>query len=298
MFSSQSPARRAIFGAALALFLSVASNAMAQAQSLLSQNGVVIAAVEPLLSADGSGGAIAITGVNFPRSPRAGFPVVSLRLAGGAVTTLTSQYDGATVLALLPQGLSTTSPGSYRVMVSFGPGTNVTDSFEFTIGAVGLTGAKGDKGEKGEKGERGDQGAQGIQGPKGEKGEQGDQGAQGTQGIQGEKGDKGDKGDQGIQGIQGIQGLKGDQGVQGPQGPQGPQGEKGLKGDQGETGAKGDRGEQGASGVTGLSALQIFQNKVEALNAGLVVGDFWIQRKTGHVYRIMDLDPGYGDGGN
>ncbi|MCM2273237.1 MAG: collagen-like protein [Candidatus Didemnitutus sp.] len=239
--------RSALLAAAFVFSLSAGLNAHAQAQSLLSQNGVVIAAVEPLLSADGNGGAIAITGINFPRSPRAGYPVVSLRLAGGNVTTLTSQYDGATVLALLPQGLSTTAPGSYRVMVSFGPGTNVTDSFEFTIGAVGLTGAKGDKGDKGDTG---------AQGPRG---------FTGDQGIQGAKGDKGDKGDQG------AQGMKGD---------------------------KGDRGEQGASGVTGLSALPIFQNKPAALAAGLRVGDFWIQQNTGHVYRVMDLDPGYGNGGN
>lgn len=250
---------------AAALLFTAAPQALAQAQSLLSQNGVVIAAVEPLLSADGNGGAIAITGINFPRSPRAGYPVVSLRLPGGSVTTLTSQYDGATVLALLPQGLSTTSPGSYRVMVSFGPGTNVTDSFEFTIGAVGLPGAKGDKGDKG------DQGIPGIQGP------------QGPQGIQGEKGETG---------------AQGPRGFTGPQGPQGPQGEKGDKGDKGEKGEKGDRGEQGPSGVTGLSALPIFQNKPAALAAGLRVGDFWIQANTGHVYRIMDLDPGFGNGGN
>lgn len=260
--------RSFVLATALAVSLSAVSKAHAQAQSLLSQNGVVIAAVEPLLSADGNGGAIAITGINFPRSPRAGYPVVSLRLAGGNVTTLTSQYDGATVLALLPQGLSTTAPGSYRVMVSFGPGTNVTDSFEFTIGAVGLTGAKGDKGDKGDKGEKGDRGEQGLQG---------------------------------VQGVKGDTGEQGPRGFMGPQGPQGQQGEKGEKGDKGDTGAKGDRGdrgEQGASGVTGLSALPIFQNKPAALAAGLSVGDFWIQQNTGHVYRVMDLDPGYGNGGN
>lgn len=256
MKSSRCFLRGSLFGATLLLACSAAPATLAQAQSLLSQNGVVIAAVEPLLAADGTGGAIAITGINFPRTVRAGYPVVSLRLAGGNVTTLTSQYDGATVLALLPQGLSTTAPGSYRVMVSFGPGTNVTDSFEFTIGAVGLTGAKGDQGDKGE---------QGIQGP---------------------------------QGPQGIQGVKGDTGEQGPRGFTGPQGEKGDRGETGEKGEKGDRGEQGPAGITGLSALPIFQNKPAALAAGLRVGDFWIQQSTGHVYRVMDLDPGYGNGNN
>jgi len=184
--------RNALLCVALVCSLNVAPQALAQAQSLLSQNGVVISSVEPVLSAHGNGGAIAISGINFPRSPRAGYPVVSLSPAGNSVVTLTSQYDGSTVFALLPQGLSTTKPGTYRVMVSFGPGTNQTDSFEFTIGAVGPT---GEKGEKGEKGDTGPQGPRGFTGPQGEKGEKGD------------KGDKGEKGDRGEQGPPGVTGL-------------------------------------------------------------------------------------------
>jgi hypothetical protein len=238
---------RFLTAAALGLLVVIgaAPRALAQAQSLLSQNGVVIAAVEPVFTSNG-GGAINITGVNFPASPRSGYPVVSLRLPGGSVSTLTSQYDGANVQALLPAGVAA-HPGSYRVMVSFGPGTNITDSFEFTIGAVGPTGATG---------------------------------ATGAQGAKGDKGDKGDQGIQGPQGEQGIQGVKGDTGAQGAVGPQGPMG---------------PQGPQGATGVTGLSALPIFINKPAALAAGLQVGDFWIQENTGHVYRVMDLDPGYGN---
>jgi len=254
--------------AATALITSfcLTSKAYAQAQSLLSQNGVVIAAVEPVLSTNGIDGAIVITGINFPATAKAGFPIVSMRMADGNVITLISQYSGGVVTALLPSGIAQHSPGSYRVMVSFGPGTNITDSFEFTIGAVGLTGAKGD---------------QGIQGIRGIQGETGATGAVGPQGVQGPKGD------QGIQGIQGIQGETGATGAVGPQGVQGLKGEQGIQGAQGVT---------GATGVTGLNALRIFLNKPAALEAGLVVGDFWIQENTGHVYRIMDRDPGYGNG--
>ncbi len=267
-----------------------APSAYAQAQSLLSSNQVVVTRVEPILP-DG----LLITGINFGKSA----PTVSLYLPGTkSIAVLSSRYTAgsAEIVATLPAGTTATAPGTYRLMVSFGPGTAATDVFEFTIGAVGLTGAKGDQGV---------QGIQGIQGIQGVKGDKGDQGIQGIQGIQGLKGDTGDKGDQGLKGDQGIQGERGLQGIQGAQGLQGVQGEKGDKGDKGDRGEKGDKGDtgavgpqgpqgaqgiQGVSGVTGLDALPIFQNKPAGVAGGLRVGQFWIQANTGHVYRLMDHD--------
>lgn len=254
-----------------ALFTSITPEVQAQAQSLLSSNQVVVTRVEPILP-----DAILITGINFGKSA----PVVSLFTPTSRnITVLNSRYTAGSqeIVATLPVGMTATAPGTYRLMVSFGPGTAATDVFEFTIGAVGLTGAKGDKG---------DQGIQGVQGLKGDKGDKGDQGIQGIQGA------KGDTGAQGPKGDQGIQGLKGDQGIQGPQGLQGLQGPKGDKGDTGAQGPKGDTGAvgpQGATGITGLMALPIYQNKPAAIAAGLTVGDYWVDANSGQVFRIMNL---------
>ncbi len=229
-------------------FTATAPSAHAQAQSLLSSNQVVVTRVEPILP-DG----LLITGINFGKAA----PTVSLYLPGTkTIAVLSSRYTAGSseIVATLPAGTTATAPGTYRLMVSFGPGTAATDVFEFTIGAVGLTGAKGDKGDKGEKGDQGAQGLQGVQGAKGDKGDQGLQGAKGDKGDRGEKGDKGDTGAAGPQGAQGVQGP------------------------------------QGVSGVTGLDALPIFQNKPAAVSAGLQIGQFWIQANTGHVYRLMDRD--------
>ncbi len=271
-------------------FTASAPTAFAQAQSLLSSNQVVVTRVEPVLP-DG----LLITGINFGKSA----PTVSLFLPGSrTIAVLTSRYTAGSseIVATLPAGTTATAPGTYRLMVSFGPGTAATDVFEFTIGAVGLTGAKGDKGDQGI---QGIQGVQGIQGAKGDKGDQGIQGIQGVKGDKGDKGDqglKGDKGDQGIQGNQGIQGVQGVQGEKGDKGDKGEKGDRGEKGDKGDTGAVGPQGAQGVqglqgvSGVTGLDALPIFQNKPAAVAAGLAVGKFWIQATSGQVYRLMDHD--------
>lgn len=302
------------FAAGLAI---LTPDAKGQAQSLLSSNQVVVTRVEPVLP-----DAILISGINFGKSSSA--PVVSLFLPSAkAISVLNSKYvpGSQEIVATLPVGMTATSPGTYRLMVSFGSGTAATDVFEFTIGAVGLTGPQGIQGVKGDKGEQGIQGLQGLKGDKGDKGDQGIQGLkgdQGIQGIQGVQGLKGDKGDQGIQGIkgdkgdQGIQGIKGDQGIQGPkgdtgergvQGIQGPKGDKGEQGEQGLQGPKGDQGiqgpkgdmgaigpqgVQGVSGVTGLASLPIFQNKPAAIAGGVAIGSFWVQEGSGHVYRMMD----------
>lgn len=265
----------------------------AQAQSLLSSNQVVVTRVEPILP-----DALLISGINFGKGSSA--PVVSLFVPGSkTIAVLNSKYNATTqeIVATLPVGLTATSPGSYRLMVSFGSGTAATDVFEFTIGAVGLTGPQGVKGDKGEQGiqgiqgPKGDQGIQGIQGVKGDKGEQGIQGIQGPKGDQGIQGVKGDKGDTGATGAQGPQGIQGVQGPKGDTGLTGAKGDKGDKGDTGATGPQGPQGVQGAQGLTGLTGLEslpIYQNKPAAIAAGLAVGRFWVQESSGQVYRLMD----------
>lgn len=169
----------------------------AQAQSLLNSNQVVITRVENITP-----GTILISGINFDKF--ANLPVVSLSGSGDTITALPVSYNAPAkdITSVLPPSVAA-FPGSYRLMVSFGPGTAATDVFEFTVGAVGPQGDKGD------------QGIQGIQGLQGEKG------LQGIQGIQGEKGVQGAKGDQGIQGVTGLKGDKGDTGATGPVGPRG-----------------------------------------------------------------------------
>lgn len=323
---------RTVLPLAVVALVFQAPDANAQAQSLLSSNQVVVTRVEPILP-DG----LLITGINFGRNStgddknekaekisNSTAPVVSLFHPGSkTIAILNSKYTpgSSEIIATLPIGLTAKSPGTYRLMVSFGSGTAATDVFEFTVGAVGLTGPQGAKGDKGDqgiqgiqgiqglKGDKGDQGIQGIQGIQGLKGDKGDQGIQGIQGLKGDKGDQGIqglKGDTGIQGIQGLKGDKGDQGIQGIQGPKGDQGIQGIqglkgdkgdqgiqgiqgpKGDKGDTGATGPQGLQGPSGVTGLMSLPVFQNKPAAIAGGVAIGSFWVQEGSGQVFRMMD----------
>lgn len=276
-----------LFAAGLAI---LAPDAKGQAQSLLSSNQVVVTRVEPVLP-----DAILISGINFGKSSNA--PVVSLFLPSAkAISVLNSKYvpGSQEIVATLPVGMTATSPGTYRLMVSFGSGTAATDVFEFTIGAVGLTGPQGIQGVKGDKGEQGIQGVQGLKGDKGDQGIQGiqglkgDKGDQGIQGLKGDQGIQGPKGETGERGVQGIQGPKGDKGEQGEQGLQGPKGDQGIQGPKGDTGAIGPQGVQGISGVTGLASLPIFQNKPAAIAGGVAVGSFWVQENSGQVYRMMD----------
>jgi hypothetical protein len=230
----------------------------AQAQSLLDSNQVVITRVENIDPAT-----ILVSGVNFDKF--ANLPVVSLSASGQSIISLPAVYNASAkdITAGLPPSVSGI-PGTYRLMVSFGPGTAATDVFEFTIGAVG---------PKGETGEQGEQGAQGVQGIQGEKGDKGDQGIQGIQGIQGEKGLQGDKGDKGDQGIQGIQGIQGVQGVAGP---------KGDKGDKGDTGATGPVGPRGQS-----ANFPVYQNVTQARAAGVAIGQVWVQESSGQVFQMV-----------
>jgi len=212
---------------------------------------------------------ILISGINFDKF--ANLPVVSLSGSGDTITALPASYNATAkdITSVLPPSVAA-FPGSYRLMVSFGPGTAATDVFEFTVGAVGPQGDKGDQGIQGEKGLQGDKGDQGVQGIQGEKG---NQGIQGIQGLQGEKG------------LQGIQGIQGEKGVQGAKGDQGIQGVTGLKGDKGD---KGDTGATGPVGPRGQSAnFPLFQNVTQARAAGIAIGQVWVQESSGQVFQMV-----------
>ena len=283
---------RPLFAIVLAgLALSPSSRLLAQAQSLLSSNQVVISRVENITP-----NTILISGINFDKFKSV--PAVSLSGSGAVVSVIPSTYNASSkdITATLPAVVAGI-PGSYRLMVSFGSGTAGTDVFEFTVGAVGPkgeTGVKGDKGDQGIQGIQGVQGAQGIQGIKGDTGAKGDKGDEGIQGIQGAKGDQGIqgvKGDTGLQGATGQTGAQGIQGVKGETGAQGPKGDKGDTGAQGPQGPKGETGAQGAVGLTGAAGASgnfpVFQNVTEARSAGILEGQVWVQASSGQVFQMV-----------
>lgn len=266
----------------------------AQAQSLLSSNQVVISRVENVNPTT-----ILISGINFEKFK--GAPVVSLSGAGTAVIVIPSSYDAQAkdITATLPANVAAI-PGSYRLMVSFGSGTAGTDVFEFTVGAVGPKGAKGDKGDKGDKGEKGDQGLRGEKGDTGLKGDKGDRGEKGETGLKGDKGETGAQGIQGEKGLTGEQGPRGDKGEKGETGAQGVQGEKGLTGEQGPKGDKGEKGDQGVAGEKGAtgatgpmgpagasSHFPLYHNVDDARNAGVKIGEVWVQDSSGQVFQMV-----------
>ena len=256
--------RRLCAVALTGLALSAAPRLQAQAQSLLSNNQVVIARVENVTAST-----LLISGVNFDKFK--GGLVVSLSGSGSAIMTIPAVYHAGTrdITATLPA--TALIPGTYRLMVSFGSGTAGTDVFEFVVGAVGP------------KGDKGDQGIQGIQGLKGDQGDQGIQGIQGIQGL---------KGDQGSPGEKGEQGFKGDTGAPGAQGGKGDTGAQGLTGGPGSPGARGDTGAQGAPGAAGASGhFPVYQNWPEALAAYASTADrglgvVWAQSSSGQVWQI------------
>ncbi|MSU23550.1 MAG: collagen-like protein [Opitutus sp.] len=149
------------------------------------------------------------------------------------------------------------------IVVADGPGANMIDSFEITIGASGPAGAQGAMGPQGPAGPAGPAGsagpagaagaigavgpvgpagAQGVVGPVGPAGAQGavgpvgPVGALGPIGPVGPAGAVGPIGPIGLQGIQGLQGFPGLSGAIGPAGPIGPMGPVGPKGDKGDPG--------------------------------------------------------------
>ncbi len=295
MITTRLLSMRPLFAVVLAgLALSPSSRLLAQAQSLLSSNQVVISRVENITP-----NTILISGINFDKFKNV--PAVSLSGSGAVVSVIPSSYNASSkdITATLPAVVAGI-PGSYRLMVSFGSGTAGTDVFEFTVGAVGPkgeTGAKGNQGDKGDQGIQGIQGVQGvqgIQGVKGDTGAKGDKGDEGIQGIQGAKGDQGIqgvKGDTGLQGPTGQTGAQGIQGVKGETGAQGPKGEKGDTGAQGPQGPKGETGAQGATGLTGAAGASgnfpVFQNVTDARDAGILEGQVWVQASSGQVFQMV-----------
>lgn len=139
------------------------------------------------VEADLVGGYLYVSGENFGRRDQ-----LTLNLAGEPLTVLV-KTDVQLIAALPPS----TQPGTYRLVLRKGQGSDILDSVDVTIGNTGPSGATGPQGPQGEAGAPGPAGSQGDPGP------------------------------QGAQGVQGPQGNPGTQGAPGPQGPQGPQGPAG-----------------------------------------------------------------------
>jgi collagen triple helix repeat protein len=158
-----------------------------------------------------------ITGANFGTRPLV--MLGSFVLGGVQVSAAGNQ-----IVALMPA----LDPGTYRLCVMRGSGTDRTAMLDVT---VGTTGPKGQTGAKGETGAKGDTGPEGPIGPKGDTGEKGEIGPQG------------------------LRGEIGPQGPEGPQGPQGPSGSIGITGARGVPGLPGAPGPQGLPGPSGVVAL-------------------------------------------
>ena len=170
-----------------------------------------------------------VTGANF--GPRPLVTLANIVLGGVQVSS-----TGGQLTALMP----VLPPGSYRLVISRGTGSNRIDGMDVTVGAVG---PKGDVGAVGPKGDTGATGADGAIGPKGDQGAVGETGPTGPQGL------KGDTGPQGPIGPQGPEGP------QGPIGPQGPAGAIGFTGAKGVPGLPGAPGPQGPSGVAAITTI-------------------------------------------
>jgi len=175
------------------------------------------ASVRVVVTANGPAASLALHNARYDRS--AGTLTVEGALAGltplvtlnGAPVTVLAKTDGAVTLEApsLPDG-------SYRLVVTDAADSDVTDSFEWTVGAVGQTGQMGPAGPAGPPGPAGMPGPVGLPGPVGPMGSAGAPGPTGPQGPMGLTGPQGPHGDPG------PAGPKGDTGPAGPQGPEGP----------------------------------------------------------------------------
>jgi hypothetical protein len=221
------PCTRVLGGVALAVSLAVST--------VHTQNGIInsqtsrenyndddsaraLAIGTATVSADQS--TLFVTGANFGTRPL----VMLANIVLGGVQVAST---GGQLTALMPA----LPPGSYRLVISRGSGSNRTDGMDVTVGAVG---PKGEVGAVGPKGDTGETGAPGPEGP---------------------AGPQGAKGDQGPIGPIGPQGLTGDPGPAGPQGPAGPIGAIGIVGARGLPGLPGATGPAGPSGIAGLTLL-------------------------------------------
>ena len=133
-----------------------------------------------------------VTGANFGSRP---LVILANIVLGGVQVSST----GAQLTALMPA----LPPGSYRLVISRGSGSDRSAGMDVTVGAVGP---------------KGDTGTTGPEGPQGAKGDQGETGAQGPIGPQGPEGPQGAIGSIGIAGARGVPGLPGAPGPQGPSG--------------------------------------------------------------------------------
>jgi hypothetical protein len=234
------PCTRVFGGVALALSLTV-STVHTQNGFINTQNARenykddddssrTLAIATATVSADQS--TLFVTGVNFGTRP---LVILANIVLGGVQVAAT----GGQLTALMP----TLPPGSYRLVISRGSGSNRSDGMDVTVGAVG---PKGEVGAVGPKGDTGDIGATGPEGPAG---------PQGAKGDHGDVGETGPMGPQGLRGEPGPEGPIGPQGAIGPQGPQGAIGSIGIAGARGVPGLPGATGPAGPSGIAGLTLI-------------------------------------------
>ena len=189
----------------------------------------------------------------------------------GGIDLTVASFGPFEVLAVLPPDFP---PGSYRLVVSRGPGNKRIGTFDATVGAVGPPGPEGPRGLEGKEGPAGLPGPQGLTGPQGPIGPKGltwrgawdvgvayfaddavNHGGSAWIALRDNVGTLPAGGDawsllaaQGEQGPQGERGPQGEQGIQGPQGPQGIQGPPGASGPQGPAGPPGPQGPSGGGG--------------------------------------------------
>ena len=121
---------------------------------------------------------------------------------------------GAQLTALMP----VLAPGSYRLTIYRGNGSDRSAVFDLTLGTTGPRGEIGPTGLTGPEGPKGDTGPEG---PKGDTGSEGPKGDIGPIGPAGATGAEGPPGPAGAPGANGLNGLPGKEGLTGPPGPSG-----------------------------------------------------------------------------
>jgi len=247
-----------LLGAAM-LLGAFASNANAQAPSLLHQQGRLLNTDNTPVAGPiqmvftlydmGSGGSVLWTETHNVTLDEGYFSVTlgSTTAIDGTVFDGTPRYMGIAVgadpemtpreeIVSVPYALvATDATGDINPLsVSIGGVTVINSAGEWVGSPTGLTGPQGvqgdtglqgPQGDTGPQGPQGDPGSQGTQGPQGDPGPQGIQGLQGNQGVQGNQGNTGNTG---APGAPGAPGANGSDGAQGPQGPQGPAGGTGI----------------------------------------------------------------------
>jgi len=144
-------------------------------------------------------GTLFVTGQYFGSRP---LVILGGVVLGGVQVSAT----GTQLTALMPA----LPPGTYRLMISRGSGSDRSASFFLTLGT---TGPKGETGASGADGPIGPKGDTGDPGPQGAKGDPGPQGPPGPEGPQGPAGPTGSIGVAGVRGVPGLPGAPGPSGV-------------------------------------------------------------------------------------